>query len=285
MSENRNRGIRDYSQYDSMTSEELEQILRSDAEAPEGAEPDVELLLYIMGVLADRRRNSENTGNTAQEAYESFKKYYLPREENESDTQSVETPKKRPLVWLRRLSAAAAVLAFVFLGSLTANAFGFDIWNSVAKWAQETFFFESGAQTEVDTPSSDEKVPYSSLQDALSRNNEDSSTIPTWIPDGFQLVELEMTSNPLRRKYTALYQNDEAFFKISVQSCIDSDPEQIERSEGFVETYESEGVIYYFFTNYNLTRVAWINGSYECYISGALTIEQLKTMIDSIEKG
>ena len=58
MSENRNRGIRDFSNYDSMETEELEEILRSDADAPESKESDTELLLYIMEVLAKRRKRS-----------------------------------------------------------------------------------------------------------------------------------------------------------------------------------------------------------------------------------
>ena len=36
MSENQNCGIRDFSKYDEMTTEELEEILRLDAETPAG---------------------------------------------------------------------------------------------------------------------------------------------------------------------------------------------------------------------------------------------------------
>ena len=45
MSENLNR---DFSQYEAMTTKELEEILRLDAEAPEGAQSDTELILFIL---------------------------------------------------------------------------------------------------------------------------------------------------------------------------------------------------------------------------------------------
>ena len=57
MSEQLDRRARDFSKFDSMTTEALQQILRLDAMKPEGEESDAEELFYIMGVLADRRRN------------------------------------------------------------------------------------------------------------------------------------------------------------------------------------------------------------------------------------
>ena len=56
MSENQNRN--DYSQYDSMTTEELEEILRLDAEAPQGQAADGELIFYVMEVLAKREKEN-----------------------------------------------------------------------------------------------------------------------------------------------------------------------------------------------------------------------------------
>ena len=78
MPEKQNRRIGDLSKYDAMTTEELEEILRWDAQAPEEQESDTEMILYIMEVLAKRKRNNGHTGKTALEAYESFKQNYMP---------------------------------------------------------------------------------------------------------------------------------------------------------------------------------------------------------------
>ena len=66
---------------------------------------------------------------------------------------------------------------------------------------------------------------------------------------------------------------------------MDGDPVYVEQSEGLVEEYEVSGIIYYIFTDIDLMKASWINGSYECSIFGNVTIEDLKMMIDSIEKG
>ena len=43
MSEKQNRGVSGMSKYDAMTTEELEEILRLDAQAPEEQESDTEI--------------------------------------------------------------------------------------------------------------------------------------------------------------------------------------------------------------------------------------------------
>lgn len=282
MSENRNCGIEALSKYDAMTTEELEEILRLDADAPEGQESDTDTLLYIMGVLADRREKNGHTGKTALEAYESFKKYYMP----EADEPVAEVrPKRSRLCWLRGLSAAAAVLVILLLGTVTAGAFGIDIWETVVKWTQETFHFAGGAPDDTNDPRTDGALPYASLQEVLSSAGIEKSLAPTWIPDGYQLSDISTESTPLQNVYNALYQNGEDYLKIMVRHHLGTDPEYVEQSKDFVETYDASGITYYLFSNNQRAQAVWITGSYECYIFGNVTIEEIKLMIDSIAKG
>ena len=78
MPNNQNRNNQDFSRFDSMTNEELEEILRLDVQKTEGEESDLEMLLYVLEVLAVRRKNSENPRKDAGEAFETFKEHYMP---------------------------------------------------------------------------------------------------------------------------------------------------------------------------------------------------------------
>ena len=132
MSENQSRGLADFAKYDAMETEELEEILRADSQSLEGQESDGELLLYVMGVLAHRKRNSENPGKTAQEAWESFEKHYLSEEEEIHTAKNNRTS-------LRRWIAAVAVAALLLAIPLTASALTWDeIWNAVATWCRRS---------------------------------------------------------------------------------------------------------------------------------------------------
>lgn len=284
MSENRDRRTDRFSKYDSMPTEALEEILRLDAEAPEEQESDTELLLYVMGVLANRRRNTDITGNTAQQAWESFQKNYL----DEECLEDMQEPKKNRIAapWLRRLTAAAAVIVLVVCLPLSANAFGWeDIWNIFARWAKETFSFVSEEHVEMSEPTPTHKEEYVSLQELLADCKRDASIVPTWIPEGFVLEKIERDMTPVQEVFVALYLDGVKELTIHVQSYLQGDPERIEINEELVEMYETSEAEYYIFLNNEQIRAVWIKDSYECYIAGDLTIEELKLMIDSIGKG
>lgn len=283
MSENRSR---DFSKYDTMTTEELEEILRLDVESPAEQESDTEFILYVMEVLADRKKSTSNTGKTALEAWESFQQNYLPEVEEPLEYTPKERVGKRMVPWMRRAIAVAAVIALVICIPVTARAFGWeDLWEIFARWAKETFSFVSGADTEVSEPDQVNEEGYTSLQDALVKSNRDPSIVPSWIPDRFKMDMIKKDVTPVRETFLASYGSNEQVLVICIQSFLSADPEKIEINEGLVELYESSGIEYLIFSNDDQLRAVWIIDSYECYISGELTIEEIKTMIDSIGKG
>lgn len=284
MSENRDRRTDRFSKYDSMPTEALEEILRLDAEAPDEQESDTELLLYIMGVLANRRRNTDITGNKAQEAWESFQKNYL----DEECLEDMQEPKKNrtATLWLRRLIAAAAVIVLAVCLPLSANAFGWeDIWNIFARWAKETFSFVSEESAEVSEPSPTHKEEFVSLQELLAYCDRDTSIVPTWIPEGFVLERIERDMTPVQEIYRSLYLNGDMELRIRVQNYISTEFQKIETEDDFSEIYPVSGIEYYIFENDQQIQVVWIKDSYECNISGDISIEEAKQMIDSIGKG
>ena len=277
MSENQNRGNVDFAQYDSMATEELEEILRLDAEMPDGQESDIEKILYIMEVLAERKRNNGHAGKTALEAYESFKQNYMP--ETDNHTIPMQT-KRRASHWLRRLTAAAAVLAILLVGSVTAKAFGFNVWKAIVQWTQETFHFGDWGNSD-----SNNSLQFDSFQEALEKGNMPAGLVPTWIPDGYKLVDISVERSPKKKTYSAKYEDGDQVLRITVRDYLDGIPVYIEQDEGLVEEYAVSGNTYYFFTDTDLSKASWINDSCECSIFGNVTIDELKMMIDSIKKG
>ena len=284
MSENLNRGSRDFSKYDTMETAELEEILRLDAALPEGAESDTELLLYVMGVLADRRRNNGVAGKTAFEAWESFEKNYMPGEE-EKEVPPAEKSHYVLAPWMRRAIAAAAVLVLLVCLPLSANALGLeDLWDIIARWAKETFSFVSSEDTEITEPAPDNEEEYSSLQDALIKSNRDPSIVPTWIPQDWILDSIIKDISPSREIYLAHYSKNSGNLIIAIQSFLSADPEKIEITDDLIEIYAFSGLEYYIFSNYNELQVMWVNCTYECSISGNISMDEAKQMIESIGK-
>ena len=278
MSENLNRSNPDFSKYDIMSIGELEEILRADAQGPERDDSDVDEILYVMEVLAKKRRQNGIAGKTALEAYQEFQQHYRPIGEERS------MPKhKSNIIPFRRIAAIAACLVLVFSFATSANAFCFrDVWNSVVTWAQETFSFSMGV--EVSEPNTEDNNPYPSLADALCELNINVA-LPNWLPDDFMLNDIIIDTTPQKEVILAVYQNGNKNMKISITTFFTNGPEQVETNGQLVELIMHSGIEYYIMNNNNMTLAVWMVDNYECYISGDLSYDELKQMITSIEKG
>ena len=274
MPENRDRGRENLSQ---MSTEELEQILRQDAEAPADQEADTDFLLDVMEVLAKRDKENVQTKKTAEEAWASFQEHYAPEPE------AIRSAKPaRP--WLRHLVAAAAALVLILSIPLTARALGWDeLWDVVARWAKETFSFVSGDTEQIDEPGATDAIEYTSLQDLLKRNNRPYDMVPTWIPEGFVLEKVEKDITPERESYSAVYRSGGNSIRIIVQSYANDGSEIFEIDDGSVLKFESNSTTYYIFSNLSRLNISWICHNYECNIAGDIGIEDAKKMINSIK--
>ena len=279
MSDDQNRN---YAKYNTMSTEELEEILRLDAASPEDA--DTELLLHIMGVLAHRQKNTDTAGKTAKESWESFQKNYL----DEEDAEDIQEPEKKRMSapWLRRMIAAAAVVVLMVCIPLSAKAFGWEgLWNVFARWARETFSFVSVENTDTPEPDAGAHGAITSFQELLELGHCDPSIIPTWIPEGFVLEKFERDTTPVQDIFLAFYKNGDRVLKIRVQKFVSTDMYHLEVGEDFLEVYTVSETDYYILENNGQTQVDWLVDSYECIISGDISVEEAKKMINSIEKG
>lgn len=77
MSESKEHFYRDFSKFDKMSTEELNEILRQDSQLPDGEDSDTDAILYIMGVIAKRNQElpSSDFGDV-NHAWSSFNKNY-----------------------------------------------------------------------------------------------------------------------------------------------------------------------------------------------------------------
>lgn len=277
-----NRKGWDRSRLDSMEDEQLQQILREDASKPEGEESDLEMILCVMEILS-KRRQERNEGKSPEEAWDSFRKNYDP---GNAASEAAKNTVKRGAGgrrWVRGLTAAAAALAIIVCCTFTAKGFGVDVWQIIAKWTQETFHFGYADPTvESNQPEKEDTTAYSDLKELLEQNKINEALVPSWLPDGYEAVDLEVNDTPMQRHFTAIYLSGENMIQIQIKDFLDDYPEQVEQSEGLEEIYKSGEVEYYIFSNNGLIRAVWTVGHYECYISGPLTISEIKEMIDSI---
>lgn len=279
----RNCTGRDFSMYDAMDDEQLRQILRDDASNTEGEDTDMELILHIMEVLAKRRREA-NQDISPEEALEEFRNKYTY---TDNSLVSEERPARRKTTgfsrWQRWVATVAAVLILMFGSSLTAQALGFDLFEIIAKWTKETFHLGSiNSSSETNAPDTKDNLPYQKLQEALNGYDVQIDLVPSWIPSGYEEINVDVQETPKRRIFTAIYMKGDKPLQIRLSDHVNTNPVQVEQSDSLLEMYSIDGIDYYIVENNEQIQIVWINGSFECVISGYLSLDEAKEIINSI---
>ena len=277
MSETEKRA--EFSHYDSLPTEELQEILRKHAHGELQAEPDTDELYYIMEVLARRREEQDPQAfRSDEEAYAEFCEHYMPKENKETRPKVIRFPNR----FLKTVAAVLAIVLILALGtSITAEAFHVDIWGKLANWTKEIFQFTDVQPTE---PEKEYNAELKSLQDALVKYTINQNLVPTWMPEGYLSKDLKVVENPRVRNISATYEKNDERLVIKIRQTIGVQAPQVEKNDDFLEVYVVDGVEYYFFSNTETLQAAWSIGEFECIIGGKITLEEMKAMIDSISK-
>lgn len=274
--------------YDNMADEQLRDILRADASKPEGEESDVDEIFYVMELLA-RRRAERGEARDPAEALEAFKKRYpndlIVDEENEICSEKVIPYSGRTAGWRRRLVVTAAVVALIAVGVASVGAAKFNLWETIAKWTQENFHWGTSTEIKDYTPTAEKPSPCADVLDLLQQNNIPINLVPTWLPDGFVLSDMQTYEHPEQWLIYAQFSNGEKYILFQIHDYLNINPGQFEQSGKDVQLYSKDGVSYYIFPNNEATQIVWTVDHFECEIGGTFSVDDAQKMIDSIEKG
>lgn len=273
---------RDFSHLDKLSTEELQEILRQDSLLDDDSS-DIDTILYITDLLA-KRSDSSNNSKDVEAAWKSFKENYYPYISDPEPLYSFDSPedkvvkaKPRHLSRAMRTLSVAAVLAVVIIsGSVTASAFGYNLWGAVAEWTRDTFGFTQGQNNGIH--------PFENLRDALAAYDINDPIVPQWIPDGYGEDTVQAAETPDSKVISASCKSTAGEIKIEVKAFYNQDNEHrvYEIFEDGVEKYASNGIDFYIMKNDDFTRVSWAVGNNECSILCALEPKEIYRMIDSI---
>ena len=274
---------RDFSHLDKLSTEELQEILRQDSLLDDDSS-DIDTILYITDLLV-KRSDSSNNSKDVEAAWKSFKENYYPYISDPEPLYSFDSPedevvkaKPRHLSRAMKTLSVAAVLAVVIIsGSLTASAFGYNLWGAVAEWTRDTFGFTQSSQNNG-------TYPFENLRDALDAYDIDEPIVPQWIPDGYGEDTVQTAETPDSKIIVAVskYGSKEIKFEVKIFDDPSNRHWLYEMFEDDVEKYSSNGIDFYIMKNDDFTRVSWAVGNNECSILCSLKPKEIYRIIDSI---
>lgn len=311
---------KDYSKYDKMSTESLEELLRLDAELPDGEGSDIDEILYISEVIA-KRDKEQPTGRYSEAdvdaAWETFQTKYLPYatdgrslydfDDDEPGSTKAITPdtpspsgKKRISARGRRrlgrlASIAAAIALLIGIMTVTAYAMGYDLWGVIAQWTKDTFTFVSASRaSNIGEPNASDVLDsgeYADLQSALDAYKITEPLAPKWIPDGFEIksVNVDDTSNPQTILFQADYSCGKQWIIVQITMHLHSEHAtytEWQKNDENVTALDINNCTFYIMKNVDRDCAVWASGPFECSIIGDIASEDMVKILESIyDKG
>lgn len=281
-------GRPNYNNFDSLDTAVLEAILQADFDAPEAEQMEAEKALYIANLLAERQKIELKDAKTLMNEF--FEYYYPCNElydldddsEPEIKTQNDNIQKKdskRKVVffiqksWRRFASAAAVLVLFMFVGTVTAYALGYDPIRYIGRWTDEDFWMERD-------------IPTKELIEEVAAYS-DEPLVPEWLPTDYLAGETNVSELD---SYTRIHANfyrektdyiDEIYMDYRFLSTNDKKP-LYEKDTKEVEEYSVHNISHYIMTNLDNRVIVWRNGNIEGSIKGDFSLAEAKQIINSI---
>lgn len=260
----------------SLSREELRQQLAAQLQK-DTSEINVALVTLLRKELESRDPDPALSDDTAVEfACEKFRR----------DTEKAQKTKKHRSR-NRWIAAASVVLVMGLLFfTLPATAQARDIQGVLTWWSDSVFqFFVPGK-----TPNLHAQVHernHAGLQqifNALTELGITDPVVPSWVPEGFALVELKTNkANGDDSVVACLVNSDRSIFISVARHDNDATAFQHEKNEnGIIDIWDLSGNEHYVISNMEQLIVTWVTNGIECTITTDCTEEEVYSIVKSI---
>ena len=267
-----NRTGRDY---DDMTLEELQREAWETLIDTDVIDGPLTVELEKIREALNRKRPVEYL-YTPEESWERFLERCADEEEiapgsiRAAQTKNAARPGRYRTV-LRTALVAAVVVVLLAGATFAAGSFGYDLWAWVPRWNAAAERYEPAAQ-EV---SGESPIPA-----ALAELGITEPVYPGKLPEGFVITESHVSEKPL--VLMEQYARDDQRLSITV-TPVEGFKTAVYQAEGSVVTqYPLNGRVHYMFNNAGTITAVWYTKNYATSVSGDITREEIKEIIDSI---
>ena len=263
--------------YDDMTLEELQQELREAFLDTDYIDEPLNDELEKMREALNRKRPVEYL-YTPEESWERFLEKYADAEafarSSITGTQRKNAASPgRYRTFLRTALVAAVVVVLLAGAAFAAGSFGYDLWAWVPRWNAAAERYEPVAAETDGKP----------IPAALAELGITEPLYPTHLPEGFVITESHISEDPL--VLMEQYARGDERLSITVTPIKGFETVVYQKGGKSAQEYATGTVVHYVFETENTVTAIWYTKHYATTISGNITREEIKGIIDSIHEG
>lgn len=250
---------------------------------------DSDQLDALLSALEEHEPFPEEELPNAEESLRAFRQEHAPLfngVEQQSARTSDHLPERRPI--RRKLAVLLPLTAVIviLLGSVSAQALGFDLFGLLARWSSEIFHFAETpvayAEITKNPLAENEGRTYSSPQAMLEDFGITAPLLPTWAPERLGTPKVWAKHGSMGLRLYVEYEQGSDSLMTRCYQITKENLRTVEKDEENVVRYTYGGCSYYIVEDIETTKAIWQNGSFECKMTGTVSQEEIEQMIRSI---
>ena len=258
---------------DEIPTDQLKQMLDEELQKEKTDPASVKLILAVLEERhAEEPKPVSSVSEEARQRYQERMEELFPPE-----------PRKR---WapLLRVASVLLVVGLLFATVLPQKAEAETFWEMLQRWSSTVLSYLGREDKfgKMEFTFETDNIGLQQVYDAVVELGVKDPVVPMWLPDGYELVELELCNTPVLQGVWAVFSlnGNEIFYQINVYN---GEPaHQYYRDDSHYESYELEGATYNITRNNDRWSVIWAKDNIECHITLNCQEDTLRSILKSI---
>lgn len=262
-----------------MTTEQLRDMLDEELHT----EPvNGDSIRLIRSILRDRNRDIavEMTPNL-ERAWEKYQRDTDKIWEASRSTRRIRS-------FAMRAAAAAAVLVLLLVPIVPQEVGAESLWDALVRWTTEIVEFFGPNDNDHRIVNYEFQTDNPGLQqvyDAVVELGITDPVVPMWLPEGYELKELEIVELPSKTRVHSSFFSGDSPIVFTVDIYNEKVSRMYQRNETSVSKYECSGIKHFIMNNNSKTSVVWEQKKIECFMSTDIQEDTLFEILNSIYIG
>lgn len=256
--------------WEQMSTEELDRILQEELRKEH---PDENVVLPILREIESREKDIP-AGDSAEVSQ-------LRDKLSEHSTPTKRRPRNGWVAGIAAVAAAACIVVMAVPRTVGAES----IIDVLFRWTSSIFEFvnpdSDESKPQIDAEFVTDNSGLQQLYDKLTELGVTESVVPMWLPEGSNLLKLDVRPLPDGHKISAVFQQRECVISFTYRIYAEK-TSKFEKEDSAIEVFESAGIDHFILDNdANLTAM-WGVEDVECSLNTNLTREEVYEIIKSI---
>ena len=258
-----------------LPTQRLDQMLLEELEREKPSGEQVRLILRVL-----REREADMPCERTPGIQAAWEKYR--RNAGQIDAQWRKRSRRR--VWLVRLGSLAAVAALVVL-AVPARAEAESLFEKLCRLTDSVVdFFSPDRENEnlLEYTFVSEHPGLRQVQEELTALGVTVPVVPTWLPEGYELVECKTHVTSQKAGIAANFRNADSDLLFKIDFYGENVSHEYHRDEASFDTYEVFNIAHTILRNNDRWVVLWFPENLECFLTLDCSEDALYEILDSI---